>query len=47
MSVLRFSGRSNSITAHETHRGYFSIDKKTGRAVDSTLKRASEFSDDT
>ncbi len=37
----------DGITAHETHRGYFCIDKKTGRAVDSTLKRASEFSDDT
>ena len=36
----------DSISAHETHRGYFSIDKKTGRAVDSTLKRGSEFSDD-
>ncbi len=34
------------ISAHDTHRGYFSIDKKTGRAVDSTLKRGSEFSDD-
>lgn len=28
------------------HRGYFSIDKKTGRSVDSDLKRGSEFSDD-
>lgn len=28
------------------HRGYFSIDKKTGRSVDSKLKRGSEFSDD-
>lgn len=28
------------------HKGYFSIDKKTGRSVDSTLKRGSEFSDD-
>ena len=28
------------------HRGYFSIDKKTGRSVDSQLKRGSEFSDD-
>lgn len=28
------------------HRGYFSIDKKTGRSVDSALKRGSEFSDD-
>ena len=36
----------DNITAHDTHRGYFSIDKKTGRAVDSTIKRGSEFSDD-
>ena len=28
------------------HNGYFSIDKKTGRSVNSTLKRGSEFSDD-
>ena len=34
------------IEAHDTHKGYFSIDKRTGRAVDSTLKRGSEFSDD-
>ena len=37
----------DGITAHETHRGYFSIDKKTGHAVESTLKRGSEFSNDT
>lgn len=30
----------------KTHRGYFSIDKKTGRSVNSELKRGSEFSDD-
>lgn len=36
----------DSIDTHETHRGYFSIDKKTGRAVDSKLKRGSEYSDD-
>ena len=36
----------DNITAHDTHRGYFSIDKKTGRAIDSTIKRGSEFSDD-
>ncbi len=36
----------DSISAHDTHRGYFSIDKKTGRSVDSTLKKGSEFSDD-
>ena len=36
----------DKISAHDTHRGYFSIDKKTGRAVDSALKRGSEFSDD-
>ena len=28
------------------HKGYFSIDKKTGRSIDSRLKRGSEFSDD-
>lgn len=28
------------------HRGYFSIDKKTGRSINSSLKRGSEFSDD-
>lgn len=30
----------------KVHKGYFSIDKKTGRSVDSQLKRGSEFSDD-
>lgn len=33
------------IETSETHRGYFSIDKK-GRAVNSEVKRGSEFSDD-
>lgn len=28
------------------HKGYFSIDKKTGRSIDSQPKRGSEFSDD-
>ena len=28
------------------HKGYFSIDKKTGRSIDSQLRRGSEFSDD-
>lgn len=36
----------DGISVESTHKGYFSIDKKTGRAVDSTLKRGSEFSDD-
>lgn len=36
----------DGISAESTHKGYFSIDKKTGRAVDSALKRGSEFSDD-
>lgn len=36
----------DSIEAADTHKGYFSIDKKTGRAIDSALKRGSEFSDD-
>lgn len=31
---------------HAVHRGYFSVDKKTGRSVNSELKRGSEFSDD-
>lgn len=31
---------------HRVHRGYFSIDKKTGRSVNSALKRGMEFSDD-
>ena len=30
----------------KVHRGYFSIDKKTGRSVNSTTKKGSEFSDD-
>ena len=29
------------------HKGYFSIDKKTGRSINSDVKRGSEFSDDT
>jgi type III restriction enzyme len=33
------------ISVQETHRGYFSIDR-TGRAVNSSVKRGSEFSDD-
>ncbi|MDR0933188.1 MAG: hypothetical protein LBM70_09255 [Victivallales bacterium] len=33
------------IDSHDTHRGYFSIDKK-GRAVNSSVKRGNEFSDD-
>ena len=33
------------IEAHETHAGYFSIDKK-GRKIDSSVKRGSEDSDD-
>ena len=28
------------------HKGYFSVDKKTGRSIDSALKKGSEFSDD-
>lgn len=35
-----------SINVADTHKGYFSIDKKTGHAIDSTIKRGSEFSDD-
>ncbi len=32
--------------ARRVHAGYFSIDKKTGRSIDSRAKRGSEFSDD-
>lgn len=35
-----------SIELADTHKGYFSIDKKTGRSINSALKRGSEFSDD-
>ena len=31
---------------NNVHKGYFSIDKKTGHSIDSKLKRGSEFSDD-
>lgn len=34
------------IEAHQTHAGYFSIDKKSGRKVNSELKRGSDESDD-
>lgn len=33
-------------SVEQLHRGYFSIDKKSGRSVDSSIKRGSEFSDD-
>lgn len=38
--------KSTCSDASEVHKGYFSIDKKTGRSIDSQLKRGSEFSDD-
>ena len=38
--------RSMCSDPHEVHKGYFSIDKKTGRSIDSAVKRGSEFSDD-
>lgn len=31
---------------YETHRGYFSIDKKTGRMTDTTVKRGSDISEE-
>lgn len=37
--------KSTCSEVNEVHKGYFSIDKK-GHAIDSTLKRGSEFSDD-
>lgn len=38
--------KSTCSDVSRVHKGYFSIDKKTGRSVDSQLKRGSEFSDD-
>ena len=38
--------RSTCSDPHEVHKGYFSIDKKTGRSIDSAVKRGNEFSDD-
>lgn len=38
--------RSTCSDVAAVHKGYFSIDKKTGRSIDSALKRGSEFSDD-
>ena len=38
--------RSTCSDVHAVHRGYFSIDKKTGRSINSETKRGSEFSDD-
>lgn len=35
-----------SIEVHQTHAGYFSIDKKSGRKIDGSLKRGSDESDD-
>ena len=34
------------IEVNSTHKGYFSVDKKSGRTIDSELKRGNEFSDD-
>ena len=38
--------RSTCSDVSAVHKGYFSIDKKTGRSIDSQIKRGSEFSDD-
>ena len=38
--------KSMCMDASVVHRGYFSIDKKSGRSIDSPTKRNSEFSDD-
>lgn len=38
--------KSTCSVPRAVHKGYFSIDKKTGKSIDSTLKRGSEFSDD-
>ena len=38
--------KSTCSDVNAVHKGYFSIDKKTGRSIDSKTKRGSEFSDD-
>ncbi len=38
--------RTTCSDVEAVHKGYFSIDKKTGRSINSTLKRGSEFSED-
>lgn len=38
--------KNNFSDVSKAHKGYFSIDKKTGKSVDSALKRGNEFSDD-
>jgi len=38
--------KSTCSDVSKVHNGYFSIDKKTGRSINSELKRGSEFSDD-
>ena len=38
--------KSTCSDVRAVHKGYFSIDKKTGHSIDSKLKRGSEFSDD-
>ncbi|MEG0392243.1 MAG: restriction endonuclease subunit R, partial [Anaerovoracaceae bacterium] len=38
--------KSTCSKVSEIHKGYFSIDKKTGKSIDSAVKRGSEFSDD-
>jgi type III restriction enzyme len=35
-----------NIETNATHKGYFSIDKKTGRAINSHIKRGADYSDD-
>jgi len=38
--------KSTCLDVSAAHKGYFSIDKKTGHSINSELKRGSEFSDD-
>lgn len=38
--------KNNMENLSKIHKGYFSIDKKTGKSVDSSLKRGESFSDD-
>lgn len=38
----RYRNHLESITVRKTHQGYFSIDKKTGRSVDGSVKKTGE-----
>lgn len=42
----KYTAYLDSVDVHDVHKGYFSIDKKTGRSIDSSVKRGTDMSDD-